>query len=53
MLTAEATIYRHTKGETLYLTIPAKMAADSAFPFKDGDRVTLKAQGSQLLVVLA
>jgi hypothetical protein len=41
-LKAKATVYRHTKGHTLYISIPSKMAQDSAFPFKKGDKVTLE-----------
>jgi hypothetical protein len=42
MLEAEATVYKHTKGNTLYLSIPARLGMDSAFPFKPGDKVSIE-----------
>ena len=41
MLKAESRIYKNTKGRTLHLSIPSKLAADSLFPFKVGEWVTL------------
>ena len=41
VLATEATVYKHTKGNTLYVSIPSKMAQDSAFPIKEGDAVEI------------
>lgn len=41
VLVGEAKIYKHPKAETLYLTIPSKVAQDSAFIFKKGDQVKI------------
>lgn len=46
----EATIYKHTKGNTLYVSIPSRMAQDSAFPFREGQRVTISIQGKKLVI---
>lgn len=48
--TAEARIYKHTKGNTLYVSIPARMAQDSQFPFKEGDKVMLSFGNNRLVV---
>ena len=42
MLSGKSKIYKHLKADTLYLTIPSKMAMDSKFPFKAGDEVFLE-----------
>ena len=42
MLSGRSKIYKHPKADTLYLTIPSKMAMDSKFPFKAGDEVFLE-----------
>jgi len=39
--TGRTKIYKHQTANTLYLTIPAGMASDSAFPFKEGQKVML------------
>jgi len=44
MLSGKSKIYKHPKADTLYLTIPSKMAMDSKFPFKAGDEVFLELQ---------
>jgi antitoxin component of MazEF toxin-antitoxin module len=41
VLVAQATVYKHTKGNTLYVSIPSKMAQDSVFPVKEGDQVEI------------
>ena len=41
VLSTQATVYKHTKGNTLYVSIPSKMAQDSAFPVKEGDQVEI------------
>jgi hypothetical protein len=42
VLSTEATVYKHTKGNTLYVSIPSKLAQDSAFPIKEGDAVEIE-----------
>ena len=44
MLSGKSKIYKHPKADTLYLTIPSKMAMDSKFPFKAGDKIFLELQ---------
>lgn len=39
ILVGEAKVYRHTKGKTLYVSIPSKLAQDSAFTIREGDSV--------------
>jgi hypothetical protein len=39
VLIGKSTIYKHPKAGTLYITIPAKIATDSQFTFKKGDKV--------------
>ena len=41
VLATQATVYKHTKGNTLYVSIPSKKAQDSAFPVKEGDQVEI------------
>ena len=50
MLTCKTTIYKHTKGATLYLSLASKLVADSAFPFEAGDKVTVEVKGDKLEV---
>jgi hypothetical protein len=49
-LKAQAAVYKHTKGNTLYVSIPSKMAEDSQFPFKAGDKVFLDAEFGTLVI---
>lgn len=42
VLASEATVYKHTKGNTLYVSIPSKMAQDSGFPIKEGEKVDIE-----------
>jgi hypothetical protein len=42
VLASEATVYKHTKGNTLYVSIPSKMAQDSGFPIKEGEKVDIR-----------
>lgn len=50
LIRRKVTIYKHTKGNTLYLTIPSSVAGDSAFPFKRGDQVIIEVKGNKLEV---
>ena len=36
VLEAESTIYRHTKGKTLYIAVPALLSYDNEFKLKEG-----------------
>lgn len=40
----------HKKAKTLYLTISASIASDSAFPFKPGEKVKIRIKGKRLIV---
>lgn len=42
MLEGESTISKHPNASTLYLCIPSKMAGDSQFGLKEGDKVKLQ-----------
>ncbi|MEM5836561.1 MAG: hypothetical protein QW058_02300 [Candidatus Aenigmatarchaeota archaeon] len=44
-LEAKTTLIPHKKAKTLYLTIPAAVANDSAFPFKPGEEVKVIIKG--------
>ena len=35
-------LFKHGKAKTLYLSIPSKIAEDSAFTIKEGDVVEIK-----------
>ena len=48
--TAISTIYQHPKGDTLYITVAAKLASDSAFPFKGGDKVRVTVDSNKLVI---
>lgn len=37
-------------GNSLYVYIPASLAKDSSFPFKDGDRVNIKVENESLVI---
>ena len=41
-LTADAKIATNPNAKTLYITIPAVLAQDSAFPFKPGETVKIE-----------
>lgn len=50
MKSALSTVAKHVHSDTHYLTIPARLASDSAFPFKDGDTVEIVIVGKKLEV---
>lgn len=53
-LQASSTIVVNRKTRQMVLCIPAKIAADSHFPFKPGDRVQLRIQpGKAALIIRA
>jgi Antidote-toxin recognition MazE, bacterial antitoxin len=50
VLVSEATVYKHTKGNTLYVSIPSKMAQDSAFTIKEGDEVKISFENGAIVI---
>ncbi len=38
------------KAKTRYVTVPADVAGDSAFPFVDGERVTIQIEGEEIRI---
>ncbi len=52
VLSTEATVYKHTKGNTLYVSIPSKLAQDSQFPIKEGDEVAIEWDPDQRAIVI-
>jgi len=41
MITGISKLYQHPKAKTMYLTIPSRIATDSTFNFKAGDKVSV------------
>jgi hypothetical protein len=50
MREAEGVIYKNKKCYTHYIVVPAALARDSSFPFKDGDKILLRIEGDGLTV---
>lgn len=50
VLVTQATVYKHTKGNTLYVSIPSKMAQDSGFTFKEGDEVNIEYKNGAIVI---
>lgn len=42
VLIGQSKVFKHGKAKTLYLSIPSRMAEDSAFTIKEGDVVEIK-----------
>jgi hypothetical protein len=42
LLTGQSKVFKHGKAKTLYLSIPSKMAEDSAFTIREGDIVEIE-----------
>lgn len=42
LLYGQSKVFKHGKAKTLYVTIPSKVAEDSAFTIKEGDTVEVK-----------
>lgn len=42
LLIGESKVFRHGKAKTLYVSIPSKVAEDSAFTIREGDIVEVK-----------
>jgi hypothetical protein len=49
-LEGRTTLIPHKKAKTLYLTIPASIANDSAFPFKPVDEVRISIKEKKLVI---
>jgi len=49
VLQGRGTIYQHVKGK-MYVYIPAGVRDDSQFPFKPGEKVNVRIDGSKLIV---
>ena len=45
-------MFRHSKAQTLYVTIPSATAQDSAFTIKEGDVVEIKWDKGQNAAVI-
>lgn len=52
VLAGEAKLYKHQKADTLYLSIPSKIAQDSAFVFKKGDRVHIRYDPERKVIIV-
>lgn len=50
MLKGSSKLCKNVRAKTLYLTIPASVVDDSAFPFKNGERVTVRIEYERLIV---
>ena len=44
-----STAFRHGKAETLYLTVPSRVAKDSMCPIKMGDIVKVRIEGNSMI----
>ncbi|MGD0477282.1 MAG: hypothetical protein ABSB29_03835 [Nitrososphaerales archaeon] len=42
LLIGQSKVFKHGKAKTLYVSIPSKVAEDSAFTIKQGDMVEVK-----------
>lgn len=49
-LEGRTTLIPHKKAKTLYLTIPASIAGDSAFPFKPTEEVKISIKEKKLVI---
>lgn len=51
-LQGESKLFRHGKADTMYVTIPAAIVKDSAFTFKEGQRVKVRFDPKTRTVVI-
>jgi hypothetical protein len=51
MLEGKSTVYRHPKGNTLYVTIPAEVALDSKCFLKPKMVVTVRIRDKTILIM--
>lgn len=42
LLIGQSKVFKHGKAKTLYVSIPSKVAEDSAFTIREGDTVEVK-----------
>ena len=52
LLYGQSKVFKHGKAKTLYVTIPSKVAEDSAFTIREGDTVEVKFDKEQNAVVI-
>gem|GEM_PF-2547918 len=52
LLIGEAKIFKHGKANTLYVSIPSKVAQDSAFTLREGDKVEVEFDKTRGIVVI-
>ena len=52
ILIGESKVYKHGKAKTLYLSIPSKVAQDSAFTIREGDTVVVRFDEDQNAVII-
>jgi hypothetical protein len=52
LLVGESKVFRHGKAKTLYVSIPSKVAQDSAFTIKDGDTVEIRFDKKRNAVIM-
>lgn len=50
VLESTSRIFKHTKAKTFYITIPSSLATDSAFPFKEGQRIKVRIKENKLII---
>ncbi len=43
-------LYKHKKASTCYITIPASLANDSAFPFRRGEKLKIRIKNNKLII---
>lgn len=49
-LESEGRIFRSGEANTLYVSIPSAVATDSAFPFEDGETVTVSIEDGEVRI---
>jgi len=52
VLTGEAKLYKHPKGDTLYVAIPSHLVQDSTFAFKEGERVSIRYDPAKKAIII-
>lgn len=52
VLVGETKLYKHTKADTLYLSIPSKLVQDSTFVFKKGERVKIRYDPKKKVIII-
>jgi len=52
VLVGETKLYKHPKSDTFYLSIPSKVVKDSAFTFKEGERVCIRYDPKKKAIII-